>query len=100
MFDADSRYAPQPQAVHRGDQGRLRPYVTLREVPQPVRARPEDAYHVVVASDRLDRVAWQALGDPELFWRLCDANGALHPDDLLAVEGRRLLIPLDGRSGR
>lgn len=99
MFDADSRYASQPQAVHRDDQGRLRPFATLREVPQPVRPRPEDAYHMVTAGDRLDRVAWQAFGKPELFWWLCDANGALHPDDLLAVEGRRLVIPLDGRSG-
>ena len=100
MFDPDSRYASQPQTVDVDDQGRPRPYVTLREVPQPVRPRPEDAYHVVVASDRLDRVAWQALGEPNLFWRLCDADGALHPDDLLAVEGRRLVVPLDGRTGR
>jgi hypothetical protein len=32
--------------------------------------------------DRLDNIAAQYLSDPELFWRICDANRALRPDDL------------------
>ena len=34
------------------------------------------------------------LGDPEQFWRLCDANGAMRPDELTETVGRRLRITL------
>lgn len=99
MFNTNSRYANQPVAVQVDAQGRARPYVTMREVPPPRVRRPEDLGHVVSDGDRLDRVAWQHLGDPELFWRLCDANGALYPDELTAVPGRQLLVPLDPGGG-
>ena len=49
--------------------------------------------HVVVAGDRLDNLAAQVLGDPEQFWRLCDANGAMLPDELLEI-GRALRITM------
>ena len=39
----------------------------------------------------------QYLGDPEQFWRICDANDAMRPDDLTAEVGRRLLIPVAQR---
>jgi len=97
MFRSNSRYAQQPVAAYVDADGRLRPYVLLREVP----ARPEpsvaDPVHVVVDGDRIDRVAWKHLGDPELFWRICDANGAMHPDELTDVAGRRLIVPIDQR---
>jgi len=99
MFLPTSRYAARPVAVHVDEQGRARAYVTLREVPQPVRARPEDPRHLVADGDRLDRVAWRHLGLPEQFWRLCDANGAMHPGELLVAVGRQLMVPIDGRDG-
>lgn len=49
--------------------------------------------HVVDRGDRLDNLAAAHLGDPEQYWRICDANGAERPDDLL-VPGRRLRITL------
>jgi len=36
----------------------------------------------------------RVLGDPELFWRLCDANDTLHPQELTEAVGRRLSVPL------
>jgi hypothetical protein len=99
MFSPGSRYAGQPIAVHVDPQGRPRAYVALREVPAARVARPEDPVHIVSANDRLDRVTWRYLGDPELFWRICDANGALDPDEMTSVIGRRLLVPLDPRAG-
>jgi hypothetical protein len=48
--------------------------------------------HVVVQGDRLDNLAAKYFGDPELFWRLCDANIALRPDELIEIVGRRLRI--------
>ena len=50
--------------------------------------------HVVSGNERLDAIAAQKLGDAELFWRLCDANDALNPDDLVAAVGRRLRVTL------
>ena len=56
--------------------------------------------HAVVEGDRLDNLAAATLGDPELAWRIADANGALRPDDLTATPGRRLRITLpEGLSG-
>jgi hypothetical protein len=46
----------------------------------------------VVEGDRLDRIAWDQFRDPERYWRVCDANDALWPDDVLA-EGRIIDIP-------
>jgi len=99
MFDANSRYAAQPVATWIDEQGRSRVYVTLREVPAPIPAQPSDRRHEVTNHDRVDRIAWQEIGDPQQFWRIADANGALHPDELTATEGRRLLVPYQGRQG-
>jgi hypothetical protein len=52
------------------------------------------AEHVVTEADRLDTIAAHYLGDPELFWQICDANNALSPDELTAELGRRLIVPL------
>ena len=53
--------------------------------------------HLVTEGERLDRIAAQELGDPQAFWRLCDANDAnasMRPDELTEVLGRRLRIAL------
>ena len=100
MFDSTSRYSGLPVGTFVDDQGRARAYVTARELPPAVVARPEDLVHIVGGDERQDRIAWQYLGDSTLYWRLCDANGLLHPDEMIATVGRRLLVPLDGRQGR
>ena len=47
------------------------------------RARlPLLAEHVVVRGDRLDLIAAAYLGDPTQFWRICDANPVIHPEEL------------------
>jgi hypothetical protein len=50
--------------------------------------------HVVSAGDRLDNLAARYLGDPQQYWRIADANGAMRPDDLVDEAGRRLRITL------
>jgi hypothetical protein len=50
--------------------------------------------HVVSARDRLDNLAARYLGDPLQYWRICDANRAMRPDELTATAGRRLRITL------
>jgi hypothetical protein len=49
--------------------------------------------HTVDAGDRIDNVAARYLGDPLLFWRLCDGNHELDPAEL-CVPNRKLKITL------
>lgn len=41
--------------------------------------------HRVAQGERLDVLTAQYLGDPEQFWRVCDANGVIWPTDLEAL---------------
>ena len=49
--------------------------------------------HLVKEGDRLDNITARYLGDPEQFWRVCDANPILHPEEL-EEPGRRVRITL------
>ena len=68
-------------------------YVRRRFLP-PAAASTMLVEHPVVQGDRLDNITARYLGDPEQFWRVCDANNAMHPDEMTAEIGRRLRIPL------
>lgn len=92
-FPANSRYHATPVARLELPDGRAIAYLRRRVVPPP-EAFATLREHLVVQGDRLDTIAALQLGDPELFWRLCDANGALRPDELIEEIGRRLRIPL------
>ena len=48
--------------------------------------------HSVIQGDRLDNITAKYLGDPEQVWRLCDANGAIRPDELTDTIGAKLRI--------
>ena len=91
MFLPNSRYQDLPRATLVGPDGREIVYVRRRFVPN---ARSEGVQHTVTQGDRLDNVTARTLGDPEAFWRICDANRALRPDELTEVVGRVLQIPL------
>ena len=97
MFDPTSRYAGVELATlaTTDEEGRPRVivYARRRFVPDASRegGLPE---HVVVKGDRLDRVTALYLGDPLLFWRVADANGAMRPDDLTAEPGRTIRITM------
>jgi hypothetical protein len=90
MFDRGSRYEQVPQAVYTRPDGREIQYVLLRMAPPAAQAA---ATHVVTEGDRLDLLANRYYGDPLQFWRICDANGALLPEDLTATVQARLSIP-------
>ncbi len=90
MFSPGSRYERVPTAVHVDRDGKQRPYVLLRTFPPPA---PTLGQHEFAEHDRLDLIAWRFLGDPEQFWRICDANATLQPETLELV-GRRLRIPV------
>jgi hypothetical protein len=68
-------------------------YLARRILPQP------DIYssvqnYVIVDGDRPDTLAATFLGDPILYWMICDANGATDPDELTSTAGRTILIPM------
>jgi hypothetical protein len=92
LFAPNSRYIGIDQAqLVRG--GRTVAYLRRRFVPQPGQLS-QVQQHTVVQGERLDHIAARYLGDPELFWRICDGNGALHPEELIAQPGRVLRITL------
>lgn len=68
-------------------------YLARRFVPGPDRFATI-ASHRVAQGERPDHVAAQQLGDPEQYWRLCDANGVLRPEALTERTGRELRITL------
>ena len=73
-----------------GRDGRQHPYVLLRPFPP---AAPTQQQHEFAEHERLDVLAFRFFGDPEQFWRICDANRTLQPESLEVV-GRRLRIPV------
>jgi nucleoid-associated protein YgaU len=93
MFFRGSRYESVPDAVWVDPSGLQIPYKRLRLIPNPGAIQ---AYRVR-SGDRLDLIAFTVYQDPEQFWRICDANRALLPDDLIVRPGRVLRIPLAER---
>jgi hypothetical protein len=91
-FAPTSRYATTETATLEVD-GKEIVYLERRFVPSPDRFAVLEE-HVVTSGERLDVITHTHLGDPELFWRLCDANGAMRPDELTEAIGRRLRITL------
>lgn len=44
--------------------------------------QPDDRFHLVVDGDRVDLLAYKYLGDPTLWWVICDVNDLAFPLDL------------------
>jgi hypothetical protein len=93
MFPPTSRYANIEIAQLDLGRGRTVNYLRRRFVPPMDRFVPV-LEHVVVEGDRLDNITARYLGDPEQFWRVADANGAMRPDELTERPGRQLRITL------
>lgn len=49
--------------------------------------------HTASQGERPDTIANEHLGDPEQFWRICDANDVMHPNELTQI-GRIVRITL------
>lgn len=93
MFSKKSRYRDLPILETRDEQGRSVRYAARRFLPAPSRETGDHA--VITQADRLDLVAARHLGDPELFYRICDENEVLHPDELdpRFALGKKIRIP-------
>ncbi|MGY2012120.1 LysM peptidoglycan-binding domain-containing protein [Nocardia gipuzkoensis] len=91
-YPQTSRYANVPVvAYHPGLGEPPVPHLSRRLVPLAERLATL-GQHEVVEGDRLDLIAARWYGDPELWWRIADANPSAHPDELTGQIGRRLRI--------
>jgi nucleoid-associated protein YgaU len=94
MFDPPSRYFALETATLETKNGAVR-YTRRRFLPHGEQM-PVLTEAAVVQGDRLDLLAARTLGDPEQFWRICDANNAMDPSDLTARPGQVLRVPMPG----
>lgn len=92
-FPPNSRYHGIETKVTTSETGETIVYLKRRFVPPP-ESFALLQYHTVVQGDRLDNLAHKYLGDPEQFWRLCDANSAVRPQVLTDTVGTKLRITL------
>lgn len=85
MFEPTSRYYNLATGTLRVPQedGSTREvrYVLRRFIP-PAEGEITLLEHTVREGDRLDNITARYIGDPEQFWRLCDANVVLRPEEL------------------
>lgn len=68
-------------------------YLARRIVPQPSTYTSVQSY-ALVENDRLDNLSARFLGDPLLFWMICDVNNVFDPENLTSQKGRSIQIPL------
>ena len=92
-FAANSRYAGQETAEWTRADGLTVLYVKRRFIPAPENFATLRE-HAIEENDRLDNIAAKYFSDPELYWRVCDAIGAMNPPELVSESGLRLRITL------
>lgn len=68
-------------------------FIGRRIIPAVERYKVLDR-HRTVASERIDQVGDAFYGDPEQYWRICDANGVERPAEASEPAGRLLVIPV------
>jgi hypothetical protein len=92
-YPTNSRYYGLGTLTFVGPDGRSFSYLVRRIVPQPGPPNYTTlSKHTVRQGDRLDLIAAKCIGDPLMFWLLCDANGAIEPDKLVETPGTVLNI--------
>lgn len=92
-FAPTSRYYGLEVVIYKRDDGTEVPYLRRRFIAQPEEFQTISE-HRVSENERLDNIAYKYLGDPEMFWRICDANAAISPDELTHEPGKIIRITL------
>lgn len=92
-FSFNSRYRNVPLRTRTAPDGSVETFVGRRIIPAAERYGVI-ARHKVTGGDRIDRIAAEAFGDPEQYWKICDANCDPDPALAAAPDGRLLVIPL------
>jgi len=89
MFGKKSRYAKVTDAGWVDGKGRTIKYKRIRFIPPT----PPQRGHIVTEGERLDHISYFYYKDARRFWRICDANAAMFPNDLANDIGRKIKIP-------
>lgn len=92
-FPRNSRYFAVAIRQRVAADGAVETFVGRRIIPATARYRALDHYRTQT-NDRIDGVANRFYGDPEQYWRICDANGEAEPARVTEPDGRLLLIPM------
>lgn len=93
QFPQTSRYARVETATFEAPDGRTITHLRRRILPSgETFALLQE--HTVKEGERLDQIATTYLGDPEQFWRICDANEAMDPNELVSTPGKTIRITL------
>jgi hypothetical protein len=93
VFEQGSRYAGIETVQTSLPDGRVVTAVRRRVLPHA--ATMDELVRVVVEQadvGRVDLLATRTLGDSEQYWRLCDANDVVHPDELTEELGRTVRV--------
>ena len=93
MFPINSRYYGIATVTLETQDGKQIVFLRRRFVPSPERFDLLTE-HTVSEGERLDNITALYLGDPEQFWRVCDANGVIRPEELTETIGRKIRITL------
>jgi hypothetical protein len=88
-----SRYYGNAVEQMTASDGTIIAYLSRRIIPKTSVYLQTQNYSVVIG-DRSDNLAARFLGDPILFWMICDANGIENPEDLTEEPGQVIQIPL------
>lgn len=88
-----SRYAGLVPRQRIAADGTVQTFLPRRIIPQPDRFTAFGQRRLS-GTERIDDIAAEAYGDPELYWRLADALPLEDPAELLGQEGRPIPLPL------
>jgi hypothetical protein len=89
MFFKGSRYQNVATDRITNAAGQVILFKKVRFIPET----PAQTGVIVNQGERLDHIGQRVYQDPELFWRIADANFALWPPDLVATPGRLIKVP-------
>ena len=99
MFDKSSRYYTIENATisitDKNDAPKIIIYKKRRFIPK-MEGSTTLLEHTVSQGERLDNITARYLGDSTQFWRVCDSNLILDPDELTDEIGRRIKISIPG----
>lgn len=93
MFTENSRYKHLGTNTHVDTNGKVITYARRRFLRRGA-SMPLLVEVTITEGDRLDLITAQALGDPEQYWRVCDANDTMNPTSMTNEVGRRVRIPI------
>jgi len=92
-FPPSSRYHGLEVVIRQLPDGGVEQHLARRVLPAPERFVAAGQRRLD-GSERPDTLAYDAYGDPALWWRIVDATGEADPAVLTGAEGRVVMLPL------